>query len=109
MPTYNKLVRDLIPDIIRNSGKEAMTSILSEDNFRAALRTKLSEEVQEYLTEGSDEQALEELADILEVVSALAKLHGSTFEETLSIQAKKARERGGFGRRIFLIEVNDES
>ena len=31
--TYNKLVRDLIPDIIENSGKQCRTRILSDDEY----------------------------------------------------------------------------
>lgn len=109
MPIYNKLVRDFIPDIIRKSGKKPITSTLTDDEYVAALRTKLDEEVREYLDATYHNDALEELADILELVSALSAVHGSSYENVLSIQADKNRARGGFEEKIFLIEVKDES
>ena len=54
MPTYNKLVRDLIPQIIEKTGKRYATKILDTDDYKAALRTKLEEEVEEYLTAEND-------------------------------------------------------
>ena len=46
--TYNKLVRDLIPDIIENSGKQCRTRILSDDEYLEKLDAKLDEELEEY-------------------------------------------------------------
>ncbi|MCD1261417.1 nucleoside triphosphate pyrophosphohydrolase [Paenibacillus athensensis] len=107
MPTYNKLVRDLIPQIITGSGKVANTRILDETEYRTELRTKLAEELHEYLEASDDSSALEELADILEIVHALAAVHGSTVEQLEAIRVEKAEKRGGFRERIFLIDVPD--
>lgn len=71
---YNKLVRDRIPEIIAASGKRCDTRILSEEEYLAMLRTKLHEELAEYEESGE----LEELADILEILYALADLQGFT-------------------------------
>ena len=94
----NKLVRDKIPAIINAQGKKANTRILNDAEYLRALEVKLDEEVSEY----HKDRNLEELADILEVVYALAGITGGR-EELERIYAKKHVERGGFAKRIYLI------
>jgi predicted house-cleaning noncanonical NTP pyrophosphatase (MazG superfamily) len=106
MPNYNKLVRDRIPEIIARGGKIYNTRILDEAEYKTELRTKLVEELNEYL-EASENSAMEELADILELLHALTAIHGSTVEQLESIRSDKVEERGGFKERIFLIDVQD--
>jgi predicted house-cleaning noncanonical NTP pyrophosphatase (MazG superfamily) len=101
MLVYNKLVRDKIPEIIAQSGKTCKTRSLSPDEYQQRLGEKLEEEVAEYLTS----QNLEELADILEVVYALAALAGVSREKLEQVRNQKAKERGGFRQWIFLESV----
>lgn len=102
MTVYNKLVRDRIPEIIeKREGHPPKTRILNEDEYPTALRAKLDEEVAEYQTNPSSE----ELADILEVICALAVSHGLSDTDFEKIRAEKAEKRGGFSKRIFLIEA----
>lgn len=98
---HNKLVRDNIPDIIENNGQTANTVILDDKKYTAALEKKLKEETKEYLHSGE----LMELADILEVVDALAKNQGSSFEEVLELKKQKQKKNGAFDRKIFLVSV----
>ena len=49
----------------------------------------------------------DELADIMEVIYALADIHGCTPEQLEDIRAEKAEKRGGFNDKIFLIKVED--
>lgn len=107
MPVYNKLVRDRIPEIIENSGKKFTTKILDEKQYVIELKKKLIEEMEEYQNAESNEEATEELADVLELMHALAKVHGSSIEEVEKIREEKAEKRGGFEEKIFLIEVED--
>jgi predicted house-cleaning noncanonical NTP pyrophosphatase (MazG superfamily) len=107
MPTYNKLVRDRIPEIIEKEGKTYKTVILDDNQFKSELRKKLKEEVQEYLDAQNEQEAVEELADALEVIHALAEAHGVSIEELEQVRKTKAKERGGFEEKIFLIEVED--
>jgi predicted house-cleaning noncanonical NTP pyrophosphatase (MazG superfamily) len=107
MPTYNKLVRDRIPEIIEKEGKTYRTTILNDDQFKSELQKKLKEEVQEYLDAENDQESVEELADALEVIHALAESHGVSIEELDRVRNIKAKERGGFKEKIFLIEVED--
>ena len=69
---YYKLVRDKIPEIIAASGKECDTEILSEEEYLKMVDAKLDEELAEY----HKGQNLEELADLVEVIYAAAKLEG---------------------------------
>ena len=107
MPTYNKLVRDLIPDMIRAQGKYLKTEILDEAAYRTELRKKLEEEHQEYANSKLDDEAVEELADMLEVIYALASLHGSSEEHLNHVRKMKADKRGGFKERIYLVEADE--
>ncbi|SDT09894.1 Predicted house-cleaning noncanonical NTP pyrophosphatase, all-alpha NTP-PPase (MazG) superfamily [Paenibacillaceae bacterium GAS479] len=107
MPTYNKLVRDLIPNIIQSTGKEFRTRILDEQEYTVELNRKLKEESEEYFAVKNSEEALEELADILEVIRALADAHGSNWDQLEALREKKAEERGGFRDRVYLIDVDD--
>ncbi|ACJ33544.1 nucleoside triphosphate pyrophosphohydrolase [Anoxybacillus flavithermus] len=108
MPVYNKLVRDLIPKIIEEAGKSFTTRTLSDEEYRQELRKKAFEELEEYMNASDDVSAVEELADLLEIIHALAECHGATMEQVEAIRASKAEQRGGFKEKIFLIEVHDE-
>jgi predicted house-cleaning noncanonical NTP pyrophosphatase (MazG superfamily) len=103
MKKFNKLVRDRIPEIIENSGKIAQVRILPEEEYLLHLEKKLDEEVGEY----HRDQNLEELADVLEVVYALADRIG-TRKELMDIFEKKHRDRGGFSKGYFLVSTTDE-
>ena len=97
---YNKLVRDKIPEIIENKGGKATFRQLSQEEYIRFLEKKLDEEVGEY----HRDKTVEELADILEVVYALAREHGCSREELLAVYESKHAERGGFEKRLLLIE-----
>ena len=99
MKTYNKLVRDKIPQIIEDKGGQAQIRILSDEEYRIYLEAKLDEEVGEY----HRDQTPEELADILEVVYALANAKGISREALMDIYRKKHDERGGFEKKLLLI------
>jgi len=99
----NKLVRDNIPSICEKNGQTPETIVLDDDDYASALNKKLEEEVREYLV-SSD---LDELADIVEVVEALAENQGSSFEEVMEIKQNKKNKNGAFKNRVFLISVDD--
>lgn len=107
MPTYNKLVRDKIPLIIENTGKKFSTEILNDQDYIKYLKEKSYEELNEYWTAESNGEAVEELADLLEIIHALAKHRGSFIEEVEAVRKEKAEKRGGFEAKIFLIEVEE--
>jgi predicted house-cleaning noncanonical NTP pyrophosphatase (MazG superfamily) len=107
MPTYNKLVRDYIPEIITSNGKTPKTLILSNNDYIKELKKKSFEELNEYIESTNDQDALEELADLLEIIHFLAKCHDADIEKVEEMRISKAEKRGGFEKKIFLIEVED--
>lgn len=107
MPTYNKLVRDRIPEIIEGTGKRYSTKTLNKSEFIKELRRKSLEELEEYMNADNHEEALEELADLLEIIHALAETHGASIEKVEELRKQKAEERGGFKEKILLIDVED--
>ncbi|MFF7632961.1 nucleoside triphosphate pyrophosphohydrolase [Kitasatospora sp. NPDC008050] len=94
-----KLVRDRIPQIIRQDGAEPVTYTADPEEYRDRLRDKLGEEVAEFL-DADEESAPGELADVLEVVRALAADLGVDADQLEMIREAKAGERGGFADRI---------
>ena len=100
---YNKLVRDRIPEIIESSGKTCTTEILSDEDYLRMIDAKLDEELAEY----HKDQNIEELADLLEVIRAAAIARGYTLEDLERVRAEKAAKRGGFDKKILLIDVQE--
>ena len=96
MPIHNKLVRDNIPAIIAQSGKKCTTRILDDHAFKTELQKKFSEEITEYQNAQDNKSALEELADLLELIHAAAELHGATINEVEQIRINKAKKNGAF-------------
>ena len=101
---YNKLVRDKIPEIIELDGKKCVTEMLSHEQYIAALDSKLDEELAEY----HSGPCVEELADLLEVIYAVAAARGFGVDKLEQVRAEKAKRRGGFEKRLLLKEVIKE-
>ena len=104
MIEYNKLVRDRIPEIIRESGKIPTLRVLSDSEYNEQLDRKLLEEVNEYLESGE----LEELADITEVIRAILAQKGVAADDFEKACIKKREKRGAFEKRLLLTRVDSE-
>jgi len=91
-----KLIRDNIPEIIREDGKEPIVRILSENEIVKALEEKLIEEHEEYIQSSE----VEELGDLMQVIFSLANEKGVTPEQLLRMVEEKRIERGGFEQRF---------
>jgi len=101
MKTYNKLIRDLIPEIIAASGKTSDIEIMNDTEYLNALNSKLEEELTEY----NEEHDVNELADLVEVIYAIIEHKGMTIEEFEKIRISKVQERGGFKKKLLLRSV----
>ena len=101
MKTYNKLVRDKIPDIILKDHCLPSTRILNDDEYIKELNKKLMEEVNEYL----EAENIEEMVDILEVIRAILEAKNVTYDEIEEKRIKKAKKRGAFKEKVFLEKV----
>lgn len=98
---YSKLVHDRIPEVIESDGKTCITEILPDVQYLEMLDAKLSEELAEY----QEDKSLEELADLLEVVRAVIKARGWTWEQLEQVRQENAAHRGSFDRKILLKEI----
>lgn len=103
-----KLVRDKIPDIIQQSGRTPHVVKLTEEAYRAALSDKLQEEVAEMRAAHTTDTVIQEAADVLEVLIAIAAVHGVTLDTLVEAAQQKRAERGGFERRLWLESANQE-
>lgn len=100
--TYHKLVRDKIPEIILEQGNVPRTEVYDDEGYSLALKQKLKEEFDEY----NENDDIEELADIVEVVFAIVQHKGVSLSAFEQMRIKKYHERGGFEKRIKLIDVS---
>lgn len=98
---YDKLVRDKIPEIIEKSGKKCVVEVMDKETYIQYLDRKLNEELAEY----QSDKSIEELADLLEVMQAVAVARGYSAEELDNVRKEKAANRGGFEKRLLLKEV----
>jgi len=96
MESYNKLVRDNIPDILDKKGVPYEKRIASPEEYKTELIKKLNEEVAEFAEAGDPG----ELADVIEVVEALKKL--ADYANVEDLRRKKAESKGAFDKRIIL-------
>ncbi|WP_439343705.1 nucleoside triphosphate pyrophosphohydrolase [Vacuolonema iberomarrocanum] len=101
----NKLVRDRIPEIIRAAGNTCEIEVLSDDDYKMALRDKLMEEAKEAAAAADVETMMTELADLYEVVTALMAVYKISPEAVRSKQMWRRERRGAFRKRIRLLET----
>jgi 8-oxo-dGTP diphosphatase len=103
--SYNKLVRDNIIKIIKDSGKDCTYDVLSNNEYAKELNKKLLEEVNEFIETGD----IEELADIIEVINYILENKGIKTDEVEEIRKRKKGEKGGFESRIYLKNVIEQN
>ena len=98
-----KLVRDYIPDIIKEDGKTCVSRVCKNpEEFRERLKDKMVEETDEFLENPSYEEA----ADMYEVLRALANLYGLSMKTIYETADEKRLDRGGFDDGIILERVD---
>ena len=102
--SYGKLVRDKIIDIITANGEKPIYHTLSDEEYLNELHKKLFEEANEFVEEDSPE----ELADLLEVIYAIAKHKNINMKEVEKERVKKREKRGGFEDKIYLETVENK-
>lgn len=105
---YNKLVRDNIPEIIKQEKGEPEIRILGQDEFLKELFKKLREEAREATGVRADKQELmKEIGDVYEIIDAIIDNCGLDKDEIMKIKSARKTERGGFDKKIFLESVNN--
>lgn len=100
--TVPKLVRDNMPFIWKKHGDIAEWRLLEPNEIEPALRQKLVEEANEVLNARSAEEVKEELADVYDVLAALASRHGLSPTDLTWKMLEKTADRGGWSRGVYL-------
>lgn len=98
MKKYNKLVRDKIPDIICRRGEVAICHVADSKEYQKMLDKKVLEEFREF----RKNRSIDELADLAEVLRAIANQRDWSWEEVEKMRRAKKRQRGGYRKRIIL-------
>lgn len=106
MKIYNKLVRDNIPEIIKESGLTAKTRILNEKEYEQELRNKLIEEATELSVAKDIKEKIYELADIYEIIEYILMTNKIDKRDVDLVRIKKNMKNGSFENKIFLEHVN---
>ena len=102
---YNKLVRDKIPmNINKIEGRKASYKILNDDEYIEELNKKLFEEAHEFV----EEYSVEELGDLMEVITSIMNVKNITIEQVKKAMATKRNKNGGFSEKVYLIDVEQE-
>jgi len=103
---FRKIVRDEIPEKITEGGETVTLAEIAKEETRAALVGKLFEESYELLAADTPQDVAAELADLLEVVIALASATGIDWREVEKAAGEKRASRGGFEKNIVLLETS---
>lgn len=98
----DKLIRDNIPDIIRENGEIPKTHSADDEEYMKRLCDKLVEEAEEY----RESQDIEELADLLEVILSIRSMNDVSRKQIERKRRRKRKERGGFEDKVVLDEVH---
>ena len=103
MIEYDILIRDKIPEIIEQSGKNCIIEVMDNYTYIEYLDQKLNEELSEY----QQDKSIEELADLLEVMYAVVVARGHSVAELERIRLEKAEKRGAFEKKLLLKSVSE--
>ena len=103
---YPKLVRDKIPELVeKRTGKKPKIRMMESDKeCERYLKTKVVEEADELKNAKGKIHLAEEMADILEIFDLLLELNKLTIKDVKKVQRQKAKERGGFGKKLLMLE-----
>jgi len=102
---YNKLIRDKIPEIIKNAGWTPMVRILNKKEYLKEIKKKFTEETKELVKAKTKKEIINEIVDIQELIDTLIYEIGLTKSELEKQQKIKNKKRGGFKKKLFLIKT----
>jgi len=93
-----KLIRDKIPELTKKSGNICnYAKVESPELFAGLLRSKLIEEVNEYLASGT----VDELVDIITVIKVILKANNISEEDFDKLYKNKLDTKGGFEKQYI--------
>ena len=101
---YNQLVKDNVPKILKEKGSKPHIRTLNDNEYISELEISLDEYVARYTETGG----MNELADIMELVYAIAKFKGYDQTKFNALVADRKKKYGGYDNRTYLLNVDEE-
>lgn len=101
MKTFNKLVRDKIPELFLKDNSLPVSRTLTDEEYITELNSKLKNEIDKYL----ENENIEEMVDILEVIRAILDYKEVSYEEIEEKRIKKVQKKGAFKNKVYLERV----
>lgn len=105
----DKLIRDRLPAMMEAQGLTVFARRLEDDEFVQRLKDKLVEEAAEARAADGRADLIDELADVREVMLALAEVSGIGDDEVEARRLAKRAERGGFDERVHNAAVEADA
>ncbi len=104
---HNKLVRDFIPEKIRNNGEVCEVRALSLEEFIPALTSKIVEEAGELASAVSRDDILHEYADLMVLLDAFTAHYEFSEADIKDAIGRNIEKKGLFKERYFLEWTDD--
>lgn len=101
-PFAGRLVRDLVPELVQESGHRLQFRSLESHERPRHLKRKLASEAKD-LERADPGAEKEEIADVLETLEALIRERGYDREALRQVKAGKAKRRGTF-EKCFIVD-----
>ena len=99
-----KLIRDKIPQIIKDQGREPLVYLAAKEEYERRLLDKMIEELEEF----RQQPCIEEAADMYSVLEAICDHWGWDLPQVYEASCEKNKARGGFKNRVIFIGVKNE-
>ena len=103
MKKYNKLVRDLIPEIIEKAGKKfSISKIKTKKELKKYVEKKILEEMNELLNSKTRKEKINEFADVYEILDKYLKVNNISYNEVKEARKIKNDKSGAFSKNFVL-------
>jgi predicted house-cleaning noncanonical NTP pyrophosphatase (MazG superfamily) len=108
---FDKLIRSKLPARMKNEGVSVNSESLSADKYIIQLKKKIIEEALEVQEASSKEELTTELADVMEVIHAIAVASNISLDEIESAKSEKLEVNGDFQPENYInyIEVAEDN
>jgi len=96
-----KLIRDNIPDIIKNKWEKCEFYIADDIEYSIELLKKIVEESIEVKKAKNKKELTEELADVIEVIHSICDNKSISIDDIEKARIKKKKEKWWFSKKII--------
>jgi predicted house-cleaning noncanonical NTP pyrophosphatase (MazG superfamily) len=104
---YKKLIRDKIPERIKDSGGTYLCNVLSQKELKNELLKKVEEEAGGVGNANNKKEIVSEMGDVLDVIDEIKKIYKISSKEISDSRKTEYKRKGGFNKRQFLVWAED--